>query len=177
MKVVIGVAAVAGASALIFQRKGDPEPWKCYFDDPTTYTGIEDSANDGRKCMPWGQASEDEQLSATFGSLTGGATAEKLDGNFCRAFTAADTKPWCFVLGFTSPDDAKQECDVPQCPTDGPWSKDYHMEAADAEVPCTDADGVPQKECDCSCAGAGGRAFFQIHAKTGKQVKCHCPPN
>jgi len=174
MRVVIGVAAAATASALIFQRKGDPEPWKCYIGEPTSYTGIEDTSNAGLKCMPWAVAAEHEQLSATFGDLTGGAPQEKLDGNFCRAFTPGDVKPWCFVLGFASPAEAKQDCDVPQCPTDGPWSKDYHQEAADAEVPCTDTDGVPQKECDCSCAGAGGRALLQTNAKTGKQYICHC---
>jgi len=171
---VFGIAVgLSSASALIFQRKDDPEPWKCYFDEPTSYTGIVDSSNDGRKCLTWAEAAEHEQLKPIFGGLTNGASAEKLDGNFCRAFTPDDAKPWCFVMGFTDPASAKQDCDVPQCPTDGPWAKDYHQEAADAEVPCTDADGVPQKECDCSCAGAGGRALLQTDA-SGRHYICHC---
>jgi len=171
---VFGIVAVglSSVSAFIFQRKDDPEPWKCYFDEPTSYKGIVDTSNDGRKCMAWGEASENDQLKVSFGDLTKGASPEALDGNFCRAFSANDAKPWCFVLGFSDPAQAKQDCDVPQCPTDGPWAKDYNAEAVAAEVPCTDTDGIPQKSCDCSCAGAGGRSFIQFSA--GRKFICHC---
>jgi len=122
--------------------------------------------------MTWADAAENDQIKPSFGDLTSGATAEKLDGNFCRAFKADDAEPWCFVLGFANPGDAKQPCNVPACPEDGPWAKDYHQEAKDAAVPCTTEDGIPVEDCDCSCATAGTRSFIQT--STGETRICYC---
>jgi len=129
-------------------------------------------SNNGQKCLTWSEAAETEALQANFGNDTPGASPDQLDGNFCRAFVAGE-KPWCYVQGFVDAASAKQECDVPACPTDGPWAKDYKQEAADADVQCTAITGEVLKECKCDCSAAGKKALVQV-SKSGEKYMCHC---
>jgi len=158
---------------LNWTRKGDPEPWACYMDDPSTYLGTVSVAATGQKCMHWRDAADNPDISGQYAGDTKNEKAgAKNDGNFCRAFTA-DEKPWCYVLGF-SPGQAKQDCDVPVCPADGPWARDFDAEAADT-IKCTDDSGNPVEDCDCSCDGVAGTAQVAfIQKSTGLKRYCHC---
>ena len=66
-----------------------------------------------------------------------------------------------------------QVCDVPQCPTDGPWARDFEADAASGAIKCTDAEGNPAKDCDCSCVGVKGKAKVEL-LQTGEKRICHC---
>ncbi len=85
-------------------------------------------SNSGQQCYQWSDAAKHDEIGGDhFLGLTKGETSgSKMEGNFCRAF-AGDAKPWCFVKGFANVADAKQECDVKQCPTDGPWGRDFKV--------------------------------------------------
>ena len=78
--------------------------------------------------MQWSDAQKHEDYGGQFflGHTKGENTGNKLEGNFCRAF-AGDESPWCFVLGAQDAASARQDCDVPQCPTDGPWGRDFKV--------------------------------------------------
>lgn len=167
------VLAFAGvASALVFQRKGDPEPWACYMNSAEEYMGTTAVANSGQQCMQWSDAAQDEKIGTLYLAATKGQTSgRKLEGNFCRAF-ATDTVPWCFVDGVKSGPESKQDCDVKKCPTDGPWGRDFGSEAA-VNVKCSDESGAPAVDCDCSCDGVAGNALIQL--KNGGKRICHCP--
>lgn len=161
---------VAEGIVLNFGRKGDPEPWACFMGEPSSYMGSVSVAATGEKCMHWRDAASHDDLVAGYAADTKNEKpGAKTDGNFCRAF-AGDAKPWCFVKGFSA-GQAKQDCDVPTCPTDGPCARDFDTEAADT-IKCTDDDGNAVEACNCSCDGVAGRVSFI--QKLGERRWCHC---
>lgn len=165
---------VAQGFNLNWARKNDPEPWACYMNNPKKYLGTVSVAATGQKCLHWRDAASDETLMGQYASDTKNEKpGSKTDGNFCRSF-ASQEKPWCYVMGFGSAAEAKQQCDVPECPTDGPWGRDFEKEAADT-IKCTDDNGNPVEDCDCSCDGVAGTAQIAfIQESTGLRRWCHC---
>lgn len=168
------LALATPSNALVFRRKGDPEPWACYMGEAAEYMGTVSVANSGQQCMQWSDAAKDEKIGAQLflGLTKGESSGPKLEGNFCRAFSG-DEKPWCFAEGAQDSGAAKQFCDVKQCPTDGPWARDFKVEATNT-IKCTDSDNAPAKDCDCSCAGVAGKALVQIINRNGAARTCHC---
>lgn len=169
----IALPSVAGLGIFRDYRRNDPEPWACYRDDPSTYLGTVSVAATGQKCMHWRDAASNPDITGQYaGDTKNEAPGTKIDGNFCRAF--GEEEPWCYVLGF-APGEAKQQCDVPVCPTDGPWSRDLEKEAVDNTIKCTDDDGNAVEDCDCSCDGVAGTAQVSfIQKSTGMRRWCHC---
>ncbi|CAD7952664.1 unnamed protein product [Amoebophrya sp. A120] len=171
---VLLLPALTEATKLsLFKRlKNEPEPWACYMSGAKkAYMGTVQVATSGQKCMQWSDAANDDKI-ATFKQDTRDEPAgTKLEGNFCRSFSK-DELPWCYTL----PDGKKVECNVPECPTDGPWAKDYNTDEVQSPIKCTDKDGAPTKDCDCSCNGVKGMKNSFVQTKNGREERiCHCP--
>jgi len=168
-------AAGAGAafvSAVVLKRnKDEPEPWACFMSGKKKdYMGTVQVSGVGQKCMQWSDAGNDDRVTSFAADTYNEPAGTKLEGNFCRAF--ADETPWCYTL----PDAVKQDCNIPECPTDGPWAKDYTSDEVQPAIKCTDETGAPVVDCDCSCAGAAGTTQISL-LQGGKHIKafCHCP--
>ncbi|CAD7943022.1 unnamed protein product [Amoebophrya sp. A25] len=175
MKTGLSVAGLcAGVAAVVVVRRGrdEPEPWACFMAGAKKdYTGTVQAAATGQKCMQWSDASNDDRITAFAADTYNEPAGTKLEGNFCRAFNNEEV-PWCYTL----PDGKKETCNVPECPIDGPWAKDYESKEVQAPIKCTDKDGAPTVECDCSCEGVKGTTQISFLQNGVETVGfCHCP--
>lgn len=173
MKVaLLGLGGAAVVGALVLKKRDEPEPWACYMTGKKKdYMGTVQVAATGQKCMQWSDATSDDRVTSFAADTFDEPAGTKIEGNFCRSFTAGET-PWCYTL----PDAVKQDCNIPECPTDGPWAKDYTSSEVQPAIKCTDKTGAPIVDCDCSCAGVAGTTQISL-MQGGKQIHayCHCP--
>jgi len=173
MRTFVALSGLSTAAGLKkFSIRAEPEPWACYMTGgKKDYMGTVQVAATGQKCMQWSDAANDDKI-ATYAAATREEPAgTKMEGNFCRSFSKEEL-PWCYTL----PDGAKETCNIPECPTDGPWSKDYNTEEVQSPIKCTDESGAPTKECDCSCNGVKGMAQTSFIQGGKKHIAyCHCP--
>ena len=159
------------SSAKNVQEKAVAEPLSdfdlsCYetSDKGKSYKGLATTTDCGRVCQNWvTQKPHKIDIEPTPDNGLG-------NHNYCRNPDGSEEKPWCYTLD-PNPDNAKQTCNVPACPS----QKRNFVDEAEAI-----ATAVGSHDCECAAQLYGATtttADTTVSFVQGKVVhgKCECP--